>query len=138
MCNDHTEFSLNRAKTAPDEKLAFVERVCGLLIESRFCAGYAAPWDLDICASGTRNSREHIRSAHCFCESIDEVIFDRVRFILPRAKDAVKLAKAYLATGIRRTSQSLLDRVPHGIVRDPKPFATRSLRARGSPCLTVY
>ncbi len=35
-CNNATKLSVKLPAYAPDEKLAFVERVCGLLIESRY------------------------------------------------------------------------------------------------------
>ncbi len=40
LCKCHSEtLSIRLNPTLPDEKLAFVERVCGLLIESRFGPG---------------------------------------------------------------------------------------------------
>lgn len=135
VCNSRPKFPVISPQKTSNEKLAFVERVCGILIESRFRAGVAAPWNLDICASGSRTSTKRETCTHYFCASPEGLILNPVRFARPPLKGDAKRAKAYFTTGIRRSAQSLLDRVPHGIIRDPKLFATRSLLARGSPCL---
>lgn len=43
-CKTHSNLAVKLPKFVSDEKLAFVERVCGLLIESRFSHGRADAW----------------------------------------------------------------------------------------------
>jgi hypothetical protein len=68
VCDNHSKLSVKLPQFARHEKLAFIERVCALLIESRFDNGHAEAWE-DWCSSSKND--------------LDEIICDRPGFVWP-------------------------------------------------------
>ncbi|MFT3746038.1 MAG: hypothetical protein QM785_17340 [Pyrinomonadaceae bacterium] len=131
--NSIAKNSLHFQSTARDEKLAFVERVCGALIESRFHAGYAAPWDMELCSSGARNSIEEFAGIEHVCFSDDIFTLDDSdsarHWILP----STRLEYTDSANGLGVLFNEPVEGVTNRSARDPRRFATSSQLARGSP-----
>ncbi len=69
-CNTHSNLAVKLPRFVSDEKLAFVERVCGLLIESRFSHGRADAW---------------VEQYSFFDKPHDDIIRARPRFAWPAA-----------------------------------------------------
>jgi hypothetical protein len=65
VCDNHSNLSVKLPQFARHEKLAFIERVCALLIESRFDNGHAEAWE-HWCSSSEND--------------FDEVVWDKPRF----------------------------------------------------------
>jgi hypothetical protein len=68
VCDNHSKLSVKLPQFARHEKLAFIERVCALLIESRFDNGHAEEWE-HWCLSSEND--------------LDEIICDKPRFAPP-------------------------------------------------------
>ncbi len=68
VCDNHSKLSVKLPQFARHEKLAFIERVCALLIESRFDNGHAEAWE-DWCSSSE--------------DDLDEAFWDKPRFAPP-------------------------------------------------------
>jgi hypothetical protein len=68
VCDNHSNLSVKLPQFARHEKLAFIERVCALLIESRFDNGHAEAWE-DWCSFSENDP--------------DEIICDKPRFACP-------------------------------------------------------
>jgi hypothetical protein len=73
VCDNHSNLSVKLPQFARHEKLAFIERVCALLIESRFDNGHAEAWE-HWCSSSEND--------------FDEVIRHRPRFAWPAVESA--------------------------------------------------
>jgi hypothetical protein len=60
VCDNHSKLSVKFPQFARHEKLAFIERVCALLIESRFDNGHAEAWE-HWCSSSENDLDKSIR-----------------------------------------------------------------------------
>ncbi len=78
VCDNHSKLSVKLPQFARHEKLAFIERVCALLIESRFDNGHAEEWE-HWCSSSE--------------DDLDEVIWDKPKYA-PPGDDSSKIRSA--------------------------------------------
>ncbi len=115
VCDNHSKLSIKLPQFARHEKLAFIERVCALLIESRFDNGHAEAWE-HWCSSSEND--------------LDESIREKPRFARPAApaKRCSPPATNFSENGIPGfIARSISDLFPYAATLSP------TQPARGSP-----
>ncbi len=139
VCNSRSRSLTEVLATTPDEKLAFVEGVCGLLTESRFKSGFAEPWDLYISRFSIRNSIERITGIQHACWLDD----DDVDLYPPNGGRhyTSQVMGSYHGVSERTSPQSPIDLTIRDAdcgALDPNHLATQLPLARGSPDIVQY
>ena len=139
VCNSRSLSLTEFLSTMPDEKLGFVEGVCGLLTESRFKSGFAEPWDLNISRFSIRNSIERITGIQHTCwlddDDVDLYPPNGGRRYIPRDIGS-NLSEFERPSQI--SSANLADRVANSVAVESKYPATQLPLARGSPDIVQY
>jgi hypothetical protein len=121
VCNIHSDLNVKLPRFGLDKKLAFIERVCALLIEERLDFGHAEAWEP---LSTLSNN------------AFDDVTLDRPGFTWPH----VKKSHGGLAAGLpatRRDQMRASPRLNGTEIRDASNdftnLTTETQPSRGSP-----